>query len=151
MKYNKLMTNALQANADRVNMLIACEGFINSLEAKGKEWEADLEIESVSFSFPLNGDDYTLVSTYLEEKGSIIKDVNFMIDDLEEFGFVIDGDKYVDDDNQIQSWKFKYTKSSFKGEHPKLTLKINATKSKKCIQVDTGRTKPVYEMKCVDT
>jgi hypothetical protein len=44
----------------------------------------------------------------------------------------------------------KYTKSSFKGAHPKLTLNVFAAKSNKCVQVATGEMRPVYEMVCED-
>jgi hypothetical protein len=87
---------------------------------------------------------------YLKEKGSIKKDIGFIFDDLKDIGFITTRDKYVDSKNQCFTWYMKYTKSSFKGEHPKLTLNVDAQKSTKCVQVDTGKTEPVYEMVCED-
>ena len=150
MKYTELMTEALKANAARINMLIACEGFINPLAKLAKSWENDLEIEEVHLIFPANGSDYTLITVDLKEKGSIKKDVNFILDDLESLSMVISSDKYVDSDRQTFAWWLKYIKASFDGAHPRIRLAVNAFKSTKCVQIDTGRTQPVYEMRCED-
>ena len=98
--------------------------------------------------WPGHGNDYTAICVILKEKGSILKDVGFMLDDLEALGVILDGEKHVNHDSQTFSWWFKYPKSSFNGAHPRLYLKIDATKSTKCVQKDTGKTKPVYEMVC---
>ena len=150
MKYTELMTGALKANADRINVLIACEGFINPLDKLAKSWETNLEIESVSISFPNHGSDYTSIRITLKEKGSIKKDVGFILEDLASLSMVISTSKYVDNNEQNFSWWLKYTKASFDGAHPRLRLAIDASKSTKCVQVDTGKTQPVYEMRCED-
>lgn len=129
MKFTELMEEALKRNADRVNMLSACVGFINALDAKEKEWETDLEIDSVNISYPYSGADRTYITVYLKEKGSIKKDVGFVIEDLKDIGFELTGDKYTDSRNQTFSWYLKYPKSSFKGEHPRLVLNVDAQKA----------------------
>jgi len=150
MRYTDLITEALKSNRGKIETLQSCEPFVNKLIALGERWEEEYSIDSVCFIWPEYNNDYSLASITLEEKGSITADVNFILDDLEALGFAISGDKNVSPNSQTFAWWLKFTHTSHEGAHPRLRLKVDATKSTKCVQVDTGRTQPVYEMKCVD-
>jgi len=153
--YSKLMSEALQKNRERVDTLFAFQSAIHAVNMTIEEYEKEEGISMITAAYPAHGDDYLLVIIYLSEKGRVMKDVGSFIDNLQHLlpGLEYNGDVYVDATRQEKTWNLIDRKVSYNCDgikNPRITVKVNASKSTNCVRRETGEMVPVYEFVCLE-
>jgi len=155
--YDDLIMEAHKLNRITMATIESFEQIIEVANRLGKEYEdADTDvIDFISIAYPRCADDYLMIIIYLAEKGSIVRDFGTFVDELiSETGLEFVGEVVTDPDNQIKRWDLIDKTKSYSMEtdtdirHPRVTIKVDAKKSKACIRRKTGRMIPEYEFVC---
>lgn len=154
--YNDLLADVYQKHKITMDTVESFEQIIEVANRLVKEYEASDYIDFISIGYPRVADDYLMIVIYLKEKGSIIRDVGTFVDELVmETGLEYVGDVHTDVKNQTKSWSLVdrtkcYDIGGDSTRNPRVTVKVDATKSATCVRKKTGRMIPEYEFVCED-
>lgn len=151
--YQKLFKDALNENQGRLRNLYAFKPIIECANKLVEEAEKNSAFSFITRAYPTHLTDYLLISLYLAEKGSISKDAEIFIDELQNQLNLKQTDSITNGTDEILTVSFicpdiSYYVDGFR--HPKIVVNIDASKSKICHRVPTGEMVPVYELICDD-
>jgi hypothetical protein len=154
---DELITKAHQKHKETVATIESFDKIIEVANRLVKEYKGTDYVDFISMAYPQDSNDYLLIIIYLAEKGSIMRDLGTFIDELvSETGLEFIGDVLSDANNQTKRWELidktrSYTISCGTEDylrHPRVAVKVDATKAKTCIRRETGRMIPEYEFVC---
>lgn len=150
--YTNFMKEALRSNKERIDTLKAFLASMPKLLELYHIYKDMEETENIWFLPPSCGNDFLLFELALSKKGSISKNIGILIDEIESHtNFRVEEEK-VDANAMKKTWilydrlvSYNY---SGRAENPRMQLIVDASKSKICKQVPTGRMLPEYEFIC---
>ena len=151
--YQDLIKKATNAHEGLLINLRVFKPIIECVNKLVEEAEKNPAFGSILCDYPKSSLDYLLITLFLVEKGSIAKDAGIFVDELQNQLNLRLIDSSTDGTQMTRTVIFKHSGIDYSTNnlrHPKIIVKIDASKSEVCRRVPTGEMIPVYELVCDD-